>query len=64
MIIRRTGFHSITVEIPASELPPPPNAVERLRDCLEVAARWAPDVGADIAETISELILITKGRAA
>jgi hypothetical protein len=52
----RANFYAKTVEIPLSELPPPPNARAKLIDALSNASRWAPDVGDDIADAIATLI--------
>lgn len=55
-----------TVELQPHELPPPPKAIDRVRDCLERAMLWAPDAGADVIDAIREALAKTqpKGRAA
>ncbi len=50
---RKADYWAKTVEIPLSELPPPPSAASLLCDLLERATQWAPEVGEDIAEAIT-----------
>ena len=59
---RRASFHAQTVEIMPHELPPPPNAAERVVDALMRAARDAGDVGEDMATAIAELLTNARSR--
>ncbi len=59
---RKADFHSKTVELSPHELPPPPNAAERVVDALARAARDAGDVGEDIANAINELLHNARSR--
>lgn len=56
--------HCVTVELQPHELPPKPNAVEKFVDALKCAAMWAPELGEDLLDAVSELIKSAKKRAA
>jgi hypothetical protein len=58
----RASFYAKTVELQPHELPPPPNAAERLIDALVRAARDAGDVGDDMANAINELLNNARSR--
>lgn len=59
---RRASFYAKTVELSPHELPPPPNAVERVVDALVRAARDAGDVSDDVAQVISDLLASVRSR--
>jgi hypothetical protein len=54
--VKRADEWTKTVEIQPWELPPPPNAREKVIDALARAARWAPDLGDDVAIAITDLL--------
>jgi hypothetical protein len=54
--IRRASLHAKTVELQPWELPPPPDARARVIDALSRAARWAPDLGDEVAVAIADLL--------
>ena len=55
--------YCITVELQPHELPPKPNAAEKFVDALKSAALWAPELGEDLLDAVSELIKNAKKRA-
>lgn len=59
---RRASFYAKTVEILPHELPPPPNAAERVVDALARAARDAGDISEDVAKVISDLLASVSAR--
>ena len=59
---KRASFHAKTVEIMPHELPPPPNAAERVIDALTRAARDAGDLGDDMVSAIAELLTNARER--
>lgn len=60
MNYKAASVYTKTVEIQPHELPPPPNASEKVRDALEHAMRWAPELGSDVVEAIGELLKKTR----
>lgn len=59
---RRASFYAKTVELSPHELPPPPNAAERVVDALVRAARDASDISEDMAKAISDLLASVRER--
>jgi len=60
---RARSEYCVTVELQPHELPPPPNAAEKVVDALKSAAMWAPELGSDILSAIQDLIHDAKKRA-
>jgi hypothetical protein len=56
LVKRAASPWATTVEIQPWELPPPPNAREKVLDALHHAARWAPDLGDDVLGAVQELM--------